>query len=264
MEFIKSLNISSLPVLIGAEIWHFPRLKSGFTKAKELIELYPKTSHGRVLLAEEISEAKGRFNRPWLASKGGLWCVITLYDELLPENHSLLSILFGLALVKTVRSFELPEVYIKWINDIHFNGRKLAGVLLQKHKDWLLAGLGLNVNNELPEFLPAINLKNLLEKELPLSLVLERLLFWLNYYYKTLWDYEKKTLEDINCVNPLIKDLKTYSDTLGRCLYYNYNLDSPEGGIFGIALNFTEKGTLILQTEEGLVEVASGEVLYLE
>ncbi|MFN3504596.1 MAG: biotin--[acetyl-CoA-carboxylase] ligase [Caldimicrobium sp.] len=263
MEFLTLKNLYPLPVFIGEEIWHFSLLKSGFQKAKELIDLYPKSAHGRILIAEEISEAKGRFQRTWLANKGGLWCVLTLYDELLPENHNLLSIFIGLALIRTIRSLGLSEVYLKWINDIHYKGKKLAGVLLQRYNDWILCGLGLNVNNPLPSTLPAINMKSLLKKEVSIHRVLEVLILWLNYYYKMLWDYEKKHIPEHSDKNPLIEDLKAYSDTLGKCVYYSYNLEAPEEGIFGIAIDFTEKGALIISTKESLIEVSSGEIIYI-
>ncbi|MFN4131838.1 MAG: biotin--[acetyl-CoA-carboxylase] ligase [Caldimicrobium sp.] len=263
MGSLKSFLIPPIPTYIGEEIWSFSVLESGFEKAKELIELFPKSAHGRVLIAGEILQAKGRFQRQWFAPKGGLWCVITLYDELFPENYGLLSILVGLALARTVKDLGISEVYIKWINDLHYRGKKLAGVLIQKYLDWFLIGIGLNVNNPLPKGLPAVNLKTLLGKELPLCKILEILLFWLNYYYKLLWEYEKESLEVINFKNPLIYDLKIYSDTLGKCIFYNYNIDRLEEGIFGKAIDFTEKGALIIHTDSGFIEVASGEILYL-
>ncbi|MFN3406171.1 MAG: biotin--[acetyl-CoA-carboxylase] ligase [Caldimicrobium sp.] len=263
MEFSAIKNLYPLPVHIGEEIWHFPFLRSGFEKAKELIDLFPKNAQGRLLVAKEISEAKGRFQRTWLANKGGLWCVLMLYDELLPENHNLLSIYIGLALIRTVRSLGLSEVYLKWINDIHYKGRKLGGVLIQRYKDWFLCGFGLNVNNPLPPNLPAINIKSLLKKEVSLNSLLEELIVWLNYYYKMLWEYEKNLLKEKPENNRLIEEFKAYSDTLGKCIYYSYNLDIPEEGIFGIATDFTEKGALIINTIDGHIEVSSGEIIYL-
>ncbi|MFN4197362.1 MAG: biotin--[acetyl-CoA-carboxylase] ligase [Caldimicrobium sp.] len=263
MDFSTIKDLYPFPVYIGEEIWHFPFLRSGFQKAKELIELYPKGAHGRIIVAKEIFEAKGRFQRIWLANRGGLWCVLTLYDELLPENYSLLSIYIGLALIRTVRSLGLSEVYLKWINDIHYKGKKLGGVLIQRYKDWFLCGFGLNVNNTLPSWLPAINIKTLLKKEVSLNFLLEELIVWLNYYYKILWEYEKNNLMGECTKNLLIEDFKAFSDTLGNCIYYCENLDIPEEGIFGIATDFTEKGALIINTKEGLIEVSSGEIIYI-
>lgn len=253
-----------VPIVLGNEVWFFPSLERGMEKARDLIKLYPRTAHGRVIVAEEILSAKGRFDRPWLANKGGLWLVLTLYDETLPQTRNLLSILMGLALARTVKSLGIEEVYVKWINDLHFRGRKLAGVLMEKWGDWILAGLGLNVNNPLPPSLPAVSLKTLLQREVPLREVLSLLLHFLNLYYQKLEEYERKLLEEEPCENPLIEELKRYSDTLGRCVYYSYNLDHPESGVFGEAVNFTQEGGLLLKTTQGeLLEVASGEIIYL-
>lgn len=230
-------------------------------KAKELIELYPHTAHGRILWAKTLTEAKGRFNRTWIANPGGLWIVATLYEEIHPENQGLLALAIGLALAKTVRTLNLNEVYLKWVNDLHYQGRKLAGVLMEKWKEWYLIGIGLNVNNPLPAELPAINLKTLLNSEVSLSYLLELLISNLNYYYYLLWEYERNSDEE--APNPILKEFRLYSDTLGRCVYYSYNLDLEEEGIIGIAKELTPKGGLLLQGEEGEIEVYSGEILYL-
>lgn len=263
MASIKENFLLKCPTIIGSEIWFYPCLERGMLQAKELINLYERSAHGRVLVIGEILQAKGRFQRPWLANRGGLWCVLSLYDELLPENRGLLALLWGLALVRTVRSFGVREAKIKWINDLHVRGRKLAGVLTEKWGDWVIAGLGLNVNNDLPSDLPAINLKSLLKKELPLLLILKELLKWLNYYYQKLWEEEKITLEDGSVSYTLLQDMRKYSDTLNRCVYYCYNLDQPEGGFFGWTKDFSEKGGLIMESDHGLVEVLTGEILYL-
>lgn len=249
------------PTLIGAEIWHFPILESGFEKAKELLALYPRTAHGRVLVIGEINKARGRFNRKWFAPKGGLWCTITLYDELMERNRGLLSLIWGLSIVRALRELKI-EASVKWINDVHIKGKKLAGVLQEHLGEWIFVGLGINVNNEIPEGLPATNLKSLVGHEVSLSQVFAYLLKWINYYYHLLWCLEKD-VERLKNDNPIIKDMRTFSDTLNRCVYYSYNLDLPESGIFGVARDFTELGGLLLETEEALLELYSGEIIYL-
>ena len=43
---------------------------------------------------------------------------------------------------------------LKWPNDIFFKGKKVAGILLNTttkfKRGWLLIGIGINVNNDLP------------------------------------------------------------------------------------------------------------------
>ena len=55
----------------------------------------------------------------------------------------------GLGLVTTLRSL-VPELQVKWPNDLWFGDRKLGGILgetvQQKGVQWLIIGVGLNVN----------------------------------------------------------------------------------------------------------------------
>lgn len=251
-----------VPLVIGEEIWYFPYVERGMEKAKELITLYPRTANGRVIWMGEILRAKGRFQRKWFAEKEGLWLVITLYDELLKKSKSLLSLVIGLALVKTVRTLGAKEVYLKWINDLHFRGKKLAGVLMETWEEWFIIGIGLNVNNILPSFLPAINLKEILKKEIPLEEVLFEFLKYFNYYYKMLWTFDLESFYEEGLVNPVIEEFKKYTDTLGKCVYYNYNVEE-EGGLIAKAIDIDPEGALILEREDEIFKVTSGEILYL-
>lgn len=252
---------SAFPTFIGAEIWFFSSLESGFDKTKDLLRLNPRTANGRVLIAGEIANARGRFKRKWFAGKGGLWGTITLYNELLESSLGLLSILWGLSIVRALRDLGV-EAFVKWINDVHINGRKIAGVLQEQEGDWIIVGFGVNVNNDLPEDLPAISIKSLLGYEVSLFRLLSRLLSWINYYYQLLWQFEQRA-DDENKSNPIIQDLKRFSDTLNRCVYYSFNLDTPESGEYGFTRDFTDKGGLLIQTEEALLELYSGEIIYL-
>ncbi len=251
-----------VPLIIGEEIWYYPSLDRGMDKAKELIELYPRTAHGRILWIGEVLKAKGRFQRRWYAEKGGLWLVITLYDELLPEREGLLGIAVGLALTKAVRTVGGERVFLKWINDLHYQGRKLAGVLMERWKDWIIIGIGMNVNNNPPVHLPAISLKEIIKKEVSLKELLALFIKYFNSYYQILWTLDLDLYYGEALSNPIIEDFKKYSDTLGRCIYYHYNVEE-EGGLIGRAISLDPKGALLLESEGEIIKVNTGEILYL-
>ena len=65
-----------------------------------------------------------------------------------------ISMLVSLALADTV-SYYLPEkqIHIKWPNDIYLDNKKIAGILIENSVvgnafEWILAGVGLNVNQQ--------------------------------------------------------------------------------------------------------------------
>jgi BirA family biotin operon repressor/biotin-[acetyl-CoA-carboxylase] ligase len=54
-------------------------------------------------------------------------------------------LLAGACLVEALRSAGLPESGLKWPNDVHVEGKKLAGVLCEVHKNGgVIVGVGLN------------------------------------------------------------------------------------------------------------------------
>jgi len=233
--------------------------------AKKLIYLLPEKANGRVIRADFLSKAKGRFDRKWFALEGGVWMAISIYDEFLIENSSLVSIIFGLAMQRCANYFGINEAKIKWINDLHLNGKKIGGVLIERFDNWYIAGIGLNVNNPIPSNISATSFKEILGKELSIFQVLENILYWLRYYFGFLRFYERKRLEEENIVNLILEDFKIFSDTIGRCVIYTHNLDKEELLIIGKVLDITEKGTLLIEdtSSKEIFEAFSGEIFYI-
>ncbi len=254
--------MASLRGIIGREIWFYPHLPRAMELAKELVLKYPRTAHGRIIVSQELTQAKGRFSRKWYAEKGGLWLALSLYDELLPQHSSLLTLLFGIAMVRTTHQLGAKMVRLKWISDPHYQGKKLGGILLERYQDWFIIGLGMNVNNPPPPSIPAINLKELLGKEVSLVKVLEELIFWMNFYYEDLLVYEKAFLAEEERECAILNDFYRFSDSLGQCVAFAYNLDQDEP-IIGKVVGVTETGSLLLETPEGLLEFNAGEIIYL-
>jgi len=251
---------------IGQEIWHFKELPRAMSLAKKLIKIFPEKANGRIIRAEFLTQAKGRFDRKWFAMKGGLWIAISIYDEFLSDNSSLIPLIFGLAMVRCAHHFNITQAKIKWINDLHYNGKKIGGVLLEKFENWYIAGIGLNVNNSLPYNFPALSLKDFLGKRLSIIEVLKTIIYWLRYYFGFLRFYERKKLEEEEITNLIIEDFKKFSDTLGKCILYSYNIAKEENIIIGKVLEITEKGTLLINTtdlEEETFEISSGEIFYI-
>jgi len=257
-----NLDFSEFFPEIGREVWHFPTLSRAIQTSKDLIKLYPRTANGRIVRGDLLLEAKGRFDRKWFAEKGGLWVALSLYDEFLENHASLVSFIPGLAMVRCARYFGIYQAKVKWINDLHVNGKKIGGVLIERFNDWYIIGIGLNINNPLPKGIPSESFRNLLKKEIPVLEVLEVLIHWLRYYFGFLRWFEQKHLEEEHLPNLIIEDFKNFSDTLGRCVAYGYNIDRDDY-LIAQAIDITSSGKLVLISEEGPIEVSTGEILYL-
>ncbi len=101
---------------------------------------------GLWIRAEQQSGGRGRLGRQWLSPLGNLYCSTLVRigpDD--PAAH-LLAFVAGLAVLDTVRAI-VPgvESRLKWPNDVHVDGAKLAGILLERRSDAVVVGIGMNV-----------------------------------------------------------------------------------------------------------------------
>jgi len=256
------ITVFRLSEEIGRDLRSFQEVPRLMDLAYELALSEPRSAHGRLLRAERVLQARGRHGRTWMAEPGGLWLALSLYDDHLPQTRGLFPLIFALAMVRGILDLRLPA-RIRWINDLHFQGRKLAGVLIEKRTDWLIVGLGINVNNPLPPGLPAESLSGLAGRPVGLEEVSHRIIFYLHYYYGLLRALEAKLAPyEPPPENKLVQDFKKYSDSLGRCVAWAGDLEREEP-LIAYTRDLLPNGSLLLETEEGLFPVDFGEIIYL-
>lgn len=101
---------------------------------------------GLWLRAEQQSSGRGRLGRDWLSPAGNLYCSTLVRIQGNDPPAHLLAFVTGLAVLDMVRTV-LPNVdaRLKWPNDVHVAGAKLAGILLERRKDAVVVGIGVNV-----------------------------------------------------------------------------------------------------------------------
>jgi BirA family transcriptional regulator, biotin operon repressor / biotin---[acetyl-CoA-carboxylase] ligase len=105
-------------------------------------------AEGRWLRAERQSGGRGRMGRHWESPKGNLYCstVVHLHADD-PPAHSL-SFVTGLAvhdMLATQMMVSRDQRWLKWPNDIVWDGAKMAGMLLERSGDSVVVGIGVNV-----------------------------------------------------------------------------------------------------------------------
>ena len=107
---------------------------------------------GNVLLSDEQTDGKGRRGSSWFSSAGKS---LTL-SFLLENNHDILikklPLISGLAIIKAIKQIARIDCQLKWPNDVVYNSKKLAGILIEQKDQHFIIGIGINVNEiEFPE-----------------------------------------------------------------------------------------------------------------
>jgi BirA family biotin operon repressor/biotin-[acetyl-CoA-carboxylase] ligase len=110
------------------------------------------TPGGLVVLALQQTAGRGRRGAAWFSQTGeSLAFSILIRPEEPKALWPRLALATGLAVAEAVESFGLTAG-IKWPNDVWIRNRKVAGILVEAGSDFVIIGIGLNVNSrEFPE-----------------------------------------------------------------------------------------------------------------
>ena len=113
-----------------------------------------------VVITDNQTSGRGRAGRRWTTLPGrGLAVSIQLPESLIPSplHHGWLgwlSLIVGTALADAMASVGVSHVSVKWPNDVHIDGKKVAGILGEITLDnRVVVGMGVNLFydvNELP------------------------------------------------------------------------------------------------------------------
>lgn len=103
-----------------------------------------------IVSSREQLKGRGRGNRGWFSPRGtGLYVSIGLLLES-RETVQLLSLVSGLAVIKTLENLSHHNFRLKWPNDVLFQKKKIAGVLTENSfngdKMVSVTGIGINLN----------------------------------------------------------------------------------------------------------------------
>jgi BirA family biotin operon repressor/biotin-[acetyl-CoA-carboxylase] ligase len=266
--------------LVGRCFYCYPILDRCITEAKRLIQAYEQLGEdfpsGGVIVARALRDARGRWNRFWHAPPGGAWLTLVIHPDVLKERLHLYSLAAGVACCETVRSFGVPAS-IKWVNDIHVNGKKIGGILTLGHaselfkQEYLLIGMGINVNNNhFPKKL-IDNAESIFRHTgvmTDLDEFIATLLSKLNFYLGIIPHYEQQLLDDpfgsSKACNPIVDVFKELSDTIGRQVAYGIDV-MKEPLLEAEVCDIDDDGGIVLLTkpDRHAQKRHSGEISYL-
>jgi len=229
-------------------------LKNNYRRYKERLP---------ILVTSSLQEAgRGRDQRTWVSPPGlGLYTSVSFAPKT-HENLFLLALIAAVGVIETLETLTGVSLSLKWPNDILYDGRKLAGILIENSifgdEVFCVVGMGINLNHAPEDFPPelrnrAVSLKTavaagedfLVEDINPLLAV-------------TLFEWLKKLNGDPN--GEVVKAANWFSRGMkGRSISFH----QLQGGqvVSGIFRGINPDGGLRLEDEKGTTSIYySGEI----
>lgn len=213
---------------------------------------------GHVIVAEQQTAGRGRRGRPWVSPFGcNIYCSVLWEFDGGAAALEGLSLAIGVAVAETLVAIGVPGVGLKWPNDLVWEGRKLAGILLEMVGDaaghcQVVVGVGLNVamtgdTRAAPIDQPWVDLQTargeVVSRNQLLALLLSSLL-------PALEQFER---EGFAAVRPAWLALDSF---FGREVAVHLG----DSVVLGVAAGVGETGALLVDTPQGRQQFHGGEV----
>lgn len=279
---------------VGCDIEQHVTLDRGMDRARQLIveteDENRSLASGTVIVADELTGGKGRFQRFWHAPDGGIWLTLVVADTLLPESSNLYPMAAGIACCELMHHYTVPA-HIRWVNDILVENRKIAGILTETFKSprfgesYVLIGIGINVNNEVfpPELVrnKATAMKTVLGARLDKNSATARLLAKISWNIGMLHYEEQQRLKMAGLTDATYNQEEVLSafgdedrgmlqrwlglcDMVGRRVRFGYDIQTKP--LYeAVVLGLNARGGLVLKLADGTITVEySGEILYMD
>jgi BirA family biotin operon repressor/biotin-[acetyl-CoA-carboxylase] ligase len=206
-----------------------------------------------VVLADEQTGGRGRLDREWDSPSGGVWLSFVLRPAIPVAHAPVFTLAAAVAVTRAAREASV-EASIKWPNDVVVGEReaKLAGILTEvegeaDRVEWVVVGIGINVNVGADELPPGVNATSIREEVGPI----DRRVF------------TQRLLEEFHALRSALDTVvdawREYATTLDR----RVRADTPSETIEGMAVDIEFPGALIVDTGEDRVTVTAGDCEHL-
>lgn len=213
-------------------------------------------SNYSVIVAENQSSGKGRFERKWCSVSGrSLTFSIKIPLNSIPVHcWSNTTQIMALSVAVFLEEFGL-KTKIRWPNDIIIGDSKICGILAEavpsESESWMILGVGININENESDFsgLDRAATSLLIEtgRTFQIEFVLNELLKIFKEYFTRFVQSGFTEFYDM-ISERLYKPMSTVQVLQGNNRF--------EGRVCGI----NEQGAVLIQTDTGIVEVFSGEI----
>ncbi len=245
-------------VAFVTRIHAFETLSSTSDVAKRLAA--SEARHGTLVIADRQTTGRGQHGRYWHSPPGvGLWFSLVLQ---FPRGANLqtLPLFLSEKIAVALQNLLNVEFHVKWPNDLLFHGKKISGVLCEAGSsnngvDYVVAGIGINVNHEDKHFPD-----DLRQKATSLFAVAGRKIDRLAVLAAILAELDKTfSLQNAKHLTDLSQWRKMCPD-IGKSLRLRLN----DAEIEGVFKDVDDDGALLLETSGGRVRrFLAGEITVL-
>lgn len=111
-----------------------------------------KSSSGTTIFSEAQTQGRGRRGKEWVSPLGASLYFSThwRFEQGISATTGL-SLVVGIAIVEALVELGIPSLGLKWPNDVYYQGRKLAGILVELEGQGvdscdIIIGAGINVH----------------------------------------------------------------------------------------------------------------------
>ncbi len=209
-------------------------------------------------LAESQSAGRGRRGRPWQSPFGrNLYLSLLWRFETGADALAALSLTAGVAVAEALENLGAADIGIKWPNDLHHDGRKLGGLLIELAGEaagpWnAVVGLGLNIDMRDLQGLDIDQPWTDLRSAIGLSPERNRVaIAVVAALMDALPRFEREGFA------PFHEAYRRFDITRGRNVELHQGTEQVTRGL---SLGVGEHGALLLQCEAGVRQVTSGEI----
>lgn len=140
-------NANNLRAVTLGEVFWFEEIDS---TNEFLLRHCAELPKGSVCIANSQTAGRGRRGRTWYSphSQNLYFSLLWNYPSAQVKDLSALSLVVALVIAESLQALDIPDIQIKWPNDIYFRGKKVGGILIESRCDnsglYLVIGIGLN------------------------------------------------------------------------------------------------------------------------
>jgi BirA family biotin operon repressor/biotin-[acetyl-CoA-carboxylase] ligase len=145
---VAAIHAATQGLRLGAPLLYFPAIGSTNTHVMELAR--EGAAEGLLVMTDEQTAGRGRIGRAWKSLPGRqLECSLLLRPTAFPPHFLVMA--SAVAVAESIEAVADVQAGIKWPNDVQVDGRKVCGILIETTSDFVVLGIGLNVNGTLAD-----------------------------------------------------------------------------------------------------------------